>query len=110
MKGLVFMLHFIDYTSLFAPANNILQAKNTDLSTGMTVVVACAQNVHNLQTEEKFCDTWDEVVTQKNANSRQTRRDNTLLQGYVVEETTESNEMNKDEMRTLLYSSASQAF
>ena len=43
-------------------------------------------NVHNLRTEEKFCDVCDEVVTQINAHLRQTRPDNTLLQDYAVEE------------------------
>ena len=46
----------------------------------------------------------DEVVTQIDAHSRQTRRDNTLLQGYVVEETTVNNAINKDEMRRLFKS------
>ena len=64
---------------MFATANNIPQAENTDLSTGMTLVTACVENVHNLQTEEKFCGMWNEVVTEIDAYSRQTQRDNTLL-------------------------------
>ena len=39
------------------------------------------------------------MITQIDAHSRRTRRDNTLVRDYVVEETTENNEMNKDEMR-----------
>ena len=89
---------------MFAPANNILQAENTDLSNGMTLVAACVENVHNLRTEEKFYDIWDEAVTQIGAHSRRTRRDSTLLQDYVVEETTENNKINKDEMRRLFCS------
>ena len=88
---------------LFAPANNILQAESTDLSTGITLIAACAENVHYLRTEKKFCDKWNEVVTQIEAHSRQTRRDHKLLLDYVVEETTGNNELNKDEMRRLLY-------
>ena len=80
---------------MFAPANHILLAENTDLSTEMTLATACAENVHNFRTEEKFCDIWDEFVTQNDAHSRRTRRDNTLLQDYEVEETTGNNEMNK---------------
>ena len=89
---------------MFAPASNILQAENTDLSSGMTLVAVYVENVHNLQAEEKFCDTgiWDKVVTQIDAHSRRARRENTLLQ--VVEETTGNNEMNKDKMRRLFYS------
>ena len=48
---------------MFAPANDILQAENTYLSAGMTLVAVCVENVHDLPTEEKFCDKWDEVVT-----------------------------------------------
>ena len=55
----------------------------------MTLVAACVQNVHNLRTEKKFCDILDEVVAQTDAHSRQTQRDNTLIQDYVVKETTE---------------------
>ena len=79
---------------MFAPANNILQAENTDLSTGMTFVAACVENIHNLRTEEKFCDTGDGVVTQIDAYSIRTRSDDALLQHYVVEEATGNNEMN----------------
>ena len=76
MKRLIFILHFI--VSKFVYFNhNILQAENTDLSTGMTLVAASVVNVHNLQTEEKFCDIWDEVVTQIDVHSRRTQRDNT---------------------------------
>ena len=64
--------------------------ENTDLSTGMTLVASCVENVHNLRTEDKFCDMWDEIVTQTDAHTRRTRRDNTLLQDYVVEKTTEN--------------------
>ena len=52
----------------------------------------------------KFCDIWDEIVTQIDAHSRRTRRDNRLLLDYVLNETTGNNEMNKDEMRRLFYS------
>ena len=76
---------------MFVPANNIFQAENTDLSTGMTLVAACVENVHKLRIEEKFCDAWDEVVTQIDAHSRRARRSNTLLQDYVVKETTKNN-------------------
>ena len=69
----------------------------------MTFVAACSENVHNLRTEEKFCDIWDMVVTQTDAHSRQARRKNTLLQNCVVEETTGNNKMNKDEMWRLFY-------
>ena len=93
---------------MFAPANNNLQVENADLSTGITLVAACVENVHNLGTEEKFCDIWDEVVTQIDAHSKRTRRDNTLLQDYVVEETTGNNEKNKNETRRLLYSTLDQ--
>ena len=54
------------------------------------------------------CDIWDEIVAQIDAHSRQTRRDNTLLQDYVVEETIGNNEINKDEMRRLFYSTLDQ--
>ena len=50
----------------------------------------------------------DEVVTQIDAHSRRTRRDNTSLHDCVVEETTKNNEMNKDEMRRLFYSTLDQ--
>ena len=53
--------------------------------------------------QKKKCDIWNEVFTQINAYSRRTRRDNTLLQDYVVEETTGNNEMNKDKMPRLFY-------
>ena len=69
----------------------------------MTLVDACVENVYNLQIEEKFCDKWDEVVTQIDAHSRRTRRDNKLLQDYIVEETTRNNEINKDKMWRLFY-------
>ena len=74
----------------------------------MTLVAACVKNVHNLQTEEKFCDIWDEVVTQIDAHSRRTRLGNTLLQDYVVKETTGNNKMNKGEMRKLFCSKLDQ--
>ena len=93
---------------MFDPANNILQAENTDFSPGMTLVAVCVENVRNLRTEEKFCDIWNEVVTQIDAHSRRTRRDNALLQDYVVEETTGNNEMNKDDMRRIFYSTLNQ--
>ena len=64
------------------------------------------KNVDNLGTEENFCDIKDEVVIQIDAHSR--RRDNALLQEYVVEETTGNSEMNKDEMRRLFYSTLNQ--
>ena len=48
------------------------------------------------------------AITQIDAHSRQTQRDNTLLQHYVVKETTGNNEINKDEMRKLLYSTSDQ--
>ena len=72
---------------MFAPANNVLQAENTDLLTRMTLV----ENIHNLQTEKNFCDVWDKVVTQIDIHLKQTQHDNTLLQDYVVEETTGNN-------------------
>ena len=56
------------------------------------------ENVHDLRTEAKHHDIWNEVVTQSDALSRRIRRDNTLLQDYVVEETTKNNEMNTDEI------------
>ena len=61
-------------------------------------------------TEEKFCDMWDEVITQVDAYTKRTRRDHTLLQNYVVEETTVNNETNKDEMQRLFYSTLGQDF
>ena len=70
---------------MFAPANNVLQAENTNLLTRMTLVVAYVENVHNLQTEKNFYDVWDKVVTQIDIHLKQTQRDNTLLQDYVVE-------------------------
>ena len=88
---------------MFAPASNVLEVENTYLSTGMTLVATCVESLRNLQTEDKFCDKWDKIVTQIDAHSGRTRRDNTLLQDYVVEETTGNNEMNKDEMRRLFY-------
>ena len=78
---------------MFAPANNILQAENIDLSTGMTLVAASVENVDNLRTKEKFCDIRDEVVSLSEAHSRQIQGDNTLLQDYVVEEATKNNEI-----------------
>ena len=48
----------------------------------MTLVAACVKNVYYLQTEEKFCDICDEVVTQIDAHLRRTRRDNTFFQIY----------------------------
>ena len=51
----------------------------------MTLVAACVENVHNLRTKEKCCHVWDEVVTQINAYSRRTGRDNTLLQDYLLQ-------------------------
>ena len=74
----------------------------------MTLVAACVENVHNLRTKEKFCDIWDEIVTQIAAHLRRTRRDNTLIQDYVIEETNRNNEMIKDKMRKLLYSTSDQ--
>ena len=47
----------------------------------MTLVVANVENVHNLRTEKKFCDIWDKVVTQIDAQSRQTQRDNKIATG-----------------------------
>ena len=95
---------------MFAPANNILQVENncTDLSTGMTLVASCVENAYNLGEEKKFCDIWDEVVTQIDTHSRQTRRDSTLLQNYVVEETIGNDKMNEDKMRRLFYSTFDQ--
>ena len=81
---------------MFALPNNTLQAENIDLSTGMTLVAACIENVHNLRTGEKFCEIWNEIVTQIDTHSRRRRRDNTLLQDYVQKKT-KNNEMNKDE-------------
>ena len=66
------------------------------------------KNVLNIRAEEKFCDIWDEIVTQIDAYSRRTRCNNALMQNYVVEETTGSNEMNKDEMRKLFHSTLHQ--
>ena len=74
----------------------------------MTLVAAFVDNVYNPRTEKKFCDIRDEVVTQIDAHSRRTRRDNTLLQDYVVEETTGNNKMNQDEMQKLFYSTLDQ--
>ena len=74
----------------------------------MTIVAACIENVHNLRSDEKFCDIWDEVVIQIDAHSRQTRRDNTLLQEYVVEETAGNNETNEEELLRLFYSTLDQ--
>ena len=93
---------------MFAQANNILQAENNDLSTGMTFVSPSVETIHHLRTENKFCDIWDELVTQIDAHSRRTRRDNTLLRDYVVEETTENNKMNEEEILRLFYSTLDQ--
>ena len=57
--------------------------------------------------KKKSCNIWDEVVTESDAHSRRTR-DDTLLQDYVAEETTENNEMKVDEMRRLIYSTLDQ--
>ena len=74
----------------------------------MTLVAAFVEKVHNLRTEEKFCHIWNEVVTQIDTHSRRIRRDNTLLQNYVVEETTGNNEMNKDEIQRLFSRTSNQ--
>ena len=74
----------------------------------MILVAVSVENVHNLGAERKFCDICDEMVTQIDAHSRQTRHDNALLQDYVVEEITRNNEMNKDEMQRLFYSTFDQ--
>ena len=92
---------------MFAPANNILQTKNTDFSIEMTLFAACVENVYNLRTEEKFVTYGVWLLLKLMLFSRQTRRDNTLLQNYVVE-TTGNNEMNKDEMRRFFYSTLDQ--
>ena len=55
-----------------------------------------------------MCGVSDEVVTQVDAHLRRTRRDNTLLQDYVVEETIGNKEMNKDEMWRLFFSTLDQ--
>ena len=34
----------------------------------MTRISTCVKNVYNHRTEEKFCDIWDEVVTQIDAH------------------------------------------
>ena len=93
---------------MFAPANNILQAEINDFLTGMTLIAACVENIRNLRTEDKFYDVWNEVVTQIDAHSRRTRRDNVLLKDNVIEETTGNNKMNKDEMRRLFCSTLDQ--
>ena len=46
-----FYIAFYRVLSLFVPDNNILQAESTDLSTGITLVAACVENVHNLRTK-----------------------------------------------------------
>ena len=48
---------------MFAPVKNTFQAENTNSSTGMTLVAACVENVHNLRIEETVFDIWDEDVT-----------------------------------------------
>ena len=68
----------------------------------MTLAPASVENVH------KFCDIWNEAITQIDAHSRRTRRDNTLLQDYVVEEITGNNAINMDEMQRLFYSTLDQ--
>ena len=67
-------------------------------------VAAYVEKVHNLYTEEKFSDIWNEIVTQIDAHPRQTRRDyyNALLQGCVVEETTGDNQIMKDEIQNYM--------
>ena len=69
------MLHFIG-SKFICSSQQYVSSGNADLSTAMTFVAASVESVHNLQTEEKFCDIWDEVVTQIDAHSRRPRRHN----------------------------------
>ena len=91
---LIFQLHLID--SWFVCSS---QVENTDLSTGITPVTSCDENVRNLLAEAKYSDIWNEVITQIDAPSKRIRRADALLQNYVVEETTGNNEINEHEMR-----------
>ena len=74
----------------------------------VAIITTCSENVHDRRAKEKFCNIRDVVVTQTDAHSRRTRRDNTLLQDYVVEDTTGNNKMNKSEMRRLFHSTMDQ--
>ena len=53
------------------------------------------KNVRQLCTEEKFCDTYHEVIAQIDACSRRMRPGNAWLQDYAGEETIGNDEMNK---------------
>ena len=63
-----FILHLY-VISLFAPANNNLQAENTDLSTGMTLVGRVLKTFTIFEQKRKFCDICNKVVTQINSPS-----------------------------------------
>jgi len=91
---------------LFSPANKILQAENTDFSTGVMLITSCVESVGNLRTEQEFRTMWDEANSQNDAHlrSRRNRRVNTLLADYVIEEATGNIDVNEEEMRRLFYS------
>ena len=58
---------FVQALCLFARANKILQAENTVLPTGITLVTSYVENVLNFDTKQKFCDISDEVDNQIDA-------------------------------------------
>ena len=90
---------------LLNPANKILQAEDTDFSTGIALATSVKQYIRDLRAEEEFCTFWDNLTPYVPVvPAKWSQQANKLLAEYVVEETTRSNTLDKVKMRRLYFS------
>jgi len=86
------------------PPNKILQAEDTDLSTGMQLVLSAVQCIEDLRSNKHLDDLLSTVPDTPDVPAKRQRFASTPLTDCIVYETTGVNAMNNVELRRLYYS------
>jgi len=90
--------------NLLDPPNKILQAEDTDLSTGMQLVLSAVQCIEDLRSDKPLDDLLSTVPDTLDVPAKRQRFASARLTDCVVYETTGVNAMNNVELRRLYYS------
>jgi len=96
--------YVLQVLNLLNPPNTILQAEDTDLSTGMQLVLSVVQCIEDLRSDKHLDDLLSTVPDTPDVPAKRQRFASTRLTGCIVYETTGVNAINNVELRRLYYS------
>lgn len=81
----LFIANFVHtILSLLTPANTILQGEETDLMTGLSVVISVTECVRKLRCEDEFSRVWDMAIATCTPKPKRAHQQSTRMDSYSV--------------------------